>query len=325
MNRSAALFFIVLTNALPPATASSAEPQVPEGKIRSAIRRSLPYLEEKGRWWIDEKKCTSCHRVTFLVWSLIEADRRGFPLDRKKLDGWIDWSLKTPDKNSPDTLAQLILGVKPAATSKPRRDRLAELSDKLVSLQQPDGSWKPGGQLPRQKRPLPETAQVSTMWNVAALLSHSGETAVVRRKARAFLSSSKPGKSTEWYAARILLEHRRADKPAVAKWRKLLLEQQHADGGWGWLTAEKSDALAAGLGLYALLKTGTPRRHPAVQKAARFLIDSQQANGRWRVNGTKAGKRDKPQETSNYWGTAWATIGLLQLLPEKTRSAKRPR
>jgi hypothetical protein len=32
-------------------------------EVRAAIQRSIPYIEEKGVWWIETKKCVSCHRV----------------------------------------------------------------------------------------------------------------------------------------------------------------------------------------------------------------------------------------------------------------------
>ena len=40
-----------------------------------------------------ERKCNSCHNVTFLVWTHNEAAARGFDVDRTKLAEWTKWSL----------------------------------------------------------------------------------------------------------------------------------------------------------------------------------------------------------------------------------------
>ena len=42
---------------------------------------------------MQERKCNSCHNVTFLVWSHNEAAARGFDVDRTKLAEWTKWSL----------------------------------------------------------------------------------------------------------------------------------------------------------------------------------------------------------------------------------------
>ena len=208
----------------------------------------------------------------------------------------------------------MILAFRPAAKSDKRRKRLAEFAGQIASTQRDNGSWKPGGQLPSQKRTKGETTQVSAIWNTAALVTENAKPSA-RDKALKFLAKAQPGKSSEWLVASLLLEHRRGEKQAVALRRKQLLATQRPDGGWGWLTAEKSDALATGMSLYALVNTGTPGSDPAIRKAIAFLLKTQQANGTYRVHGTKANKRNKPQETANYWGTAWATIGLLETLP----------
>ena len=32
-------------------------------EIRAAVQKSLPYIAERGQWWMDTKKCVSCHRI----------------------------------------------------------------------------------------------------------------------------------------------------------------------------------------------------------------------------------------------------------------------
>ena len=52
-----------------------------------------------------------------------------------------------------------------------------------------------------------------------------------------------------------------------------------------------------------------------IKRAQRFLIDTQRDDGSWAVQGTKANKKDRIEETAVYWGTTWAVIGLVESLP----------
>ena len=66
---------------------SDAAPDPTSQNVRSAIERSLPYIEKVGTAWMQERKCNSCHNVTFLVWTYNEAAARGFenPLDARSV------------------------------------------------------------------------------------------------------------------------------------------------------------------------------------------------------------------------------------------------
>src|SRR5215212_9925032 len=61
--------------------------------VRAAVERSLPYIEKVGTAWMQQRKCSSCHNVTFLIWSHNEAAAREFNVDRTKLAEWTKWSL----------------------------------------------------------------------------------------------------------------------------------------------------------------------------------------------------------------------------------------
>jgi len=54
-------------------------------------------------------------------------------------------------------------------------------------------------------------------------------------------------------------------------------------------------------------------------------IDSQQPQGHWLVLADRIrdrARRASVDEIFSYWGTAWATIGLLQIRPENNASEK---
>ncbi len=289
--------------------------------IKIAIQRSLPYLKEQGKWWLTKKKCSSCHRLTFLPQVLREAKNRGISDESKSLKFWSEQILKsTNTKNNRLGLSQLILGRdKTIKASEKRYDQFASI---IIKGQKKDGSWKAEGQLPKQKRPVNESVEVATMWNYLALGTVSTQTEeieIVRSKARKFIHSKKNGISTEWHSTRLLIELQsdNRDSKSVASRLEQLLEHQNSDGGWGWITGEKSDALATGLVLYVLSQHGLKREKTDIDKAINWLLKTQTKEGNWLVPGTKEKKKNKPQETANYWGTIWATLGLMQYLPSK--------
>ena len=311
---------------LAPVCAGMADEVAPRDAIEIA-KRSVPFLNEKGIDWIEGRSCTSCHQVPAMLWSLNSAVRAGLEVDRKDLAERAEWAVdwrhwmqtgakegvdKVSSVNT-DTMAALLLARDAEAEKSGEWRR--EFRTHLLKNQQGDGSWKAGGQLPLGKRPARETTEVSTMWTLLALNSYGAEAALPEVKARAdaFLAAAEPGKSTEWHAAKLLLQ---AGDEAL---RSELLKQQHADGGWGWLAAGPSDAFGTGLALYALARSGVPPEHEAVKRAIEYLKTTQEPNGSWAVPSTRAKDKDKVIATSRYWGTAWAVVGLLESQRPTTR------
>ncbi len=296
-------------------------------QVQEAVQRSIPYIQEKGAWWIEKKKCVSCHRVNTMVWSLSAARRNGYEVS-DRLDEWLKWaadaSLSTNEKGkvvglgNKEGVAQIVFGLDRDAEQDAIRQELVAL---LLDGQQPDGSWQPGGQLPAQKRPKPETASVSTMWLTLALVNAgpSDESAPAIERAMKSIKESPPGKSTEWYVVQLLLASRRNERGLRDQFVNRLRSQQQADGGWGWLVGEKSDALGTGMAVYALARAGVKRKDPAIKHAQQFLVSTQRDDGSWTVHGTKANRKDRAQETSVYWGTTWAALGLMASLPDQPK------
>jgi squalene-hopene/tetraprenyl-beta-curcumene cyclase len=283
------------------------------------IEQATPFIEKEGIAWIEERKCASCHQVPFMLWSLGAAVRAGVDADGQKLAKWRDWtfdfcvkstSTKTKEKDGGglDTMGQMLFVFHYASPSEKQRGDLRELAGLILKSQQTDGSWQPGGQLPGQRRPKIETTAVTTGWALLSLATQDGLPGFepVRERALAWLKNVKSDVSNEWLVVRLLL----ADRFGSAEEKKsalgILLKAQNSDGGWGWVNGQKSDALATGQSLYALAAVDVTDS-VAIQRAHKFLADSQAADGSWPVPSTKNG-RIAP--TSTYWGTCWAVIGL---------------
>ena len=155
-----------------------------EKEVRQAVEKSLPYIEEKGLYWIEKKKCVSCHRVSFMTWSLSSAARRGFDVDLEKVNEWIDWSIhkgipnpdgeKTVATKNADGLSQQLIARAEYPADETRDEVWSNYVDLILNMQRDDGLWKPAGQLPGQKRKLAETTDVSAVWHTVALTRGTG-------------------------------------------------------------------------------------------------------------------------------------------------------
>ena len=298
-------------------------------QARQSAERAIPYIEKEGTAWIKDRKCLTCHYVAFMVWSFHDAELRAFPIDKTRLAEWTDWSLNHAIGQGVEGPAQVLLARDRTDKSEKTAKLVESLRDAIIKDQDKAGFWKPGGQLPSQKRPLTETTQVTTMWSVLALdtLDSPNETVIeARDKALEWLkktppNANDPATSSEWYAARLLIEKKFGDPKQVEALRDKVLGAQHPDGGWGWLWADKSDAFGTGLSLYALSQVGVPSSDPAIQQAWRFLIETQTDNGSWIVHGTKTATKDKPHPFSSFWGTTWALLGLSHSLPDPATTA----
>jgi len=304
--------FFVICLMLVPSAAMAQQKAVDE-----TIQRAIPFIESQGQKWIEEKKCVSCHQVPFGIWSLRLAQQSGFSLDAEQLEKQVQWAISFSDKNKNtksmerdggglDTIYQLLLSGN-VDSNKPVARSLTNL---LVSMQEDDGSFKPAGQLPLQRRPVRETTYVSTMWAALALDDFDAERFKESiDKAILFGTSDYEGKSTEWLAVRSLIAQRWQKKQS-ATFIKKLLAAQNEDGGWGWIRGAASDAFGTGVALYALAQSS--EEHAAViERGQAYLVSSQNKKGHWAVPSTKKNRQGKQAPTADYWGSCWAVLGLL--------------
>jgi hypothetical protein len=217
--------------------------------------------------------------------------------------------------------AELILAGTPSLTGAPAEAANA-LAERLVITQEKDGSWKVGVQFHGQKRPVQESNEVNTQWNLLALTSleaPSDQAARSRGRARAWLAGRKPGVSTESLVTHLLVAHQLKETERAGGLLKELLGQQHPDGGWGWQRrSDESDAFATGQVLYALGTLAKDGSDPSIQRAWTYLVKTQRADGTWLVPSAAVSNNAKASKDRiySYWGTGWAVIGLLRTLPE---------
>ena len=312
------------------APAKAAAPVKPptEAEFRTVITRSLGFLAKEGDQWMTDKSCNSCHHMPELLWSHREAKARGFPFDQKKFDEWLAWSVERATDKKPglEEAALMILAM-------PERPA-PELTKLLAADQKPDGTWSPAGQFATmQKRGEPDAKATSTRLSLIALgipQSANPQADAARAKAGAMLQKKDASTSMESLVFRTLYARRFGSPAEADALRKDILKQQRGDGGWSSFIGENmSDPLATGQVLYALQPSSSdPPTADAIARAQQWLVHTQRPDGSWPIDITHISKMDRsaPAKAKSfkdatgiytYWGSGWATIGLLQGVPAK--------
>ena len=314
--------FLCLTASL------SAEPVKPAvllsvKEARPAIERGLAYLEKDGLAWMKERKCVACHHGPFLLWSHNEARLRGFNLDQKKLIAWTTQALgltlskekeALEKKNGAVEATNLLLGQVSLPADQKTAVELKRLSGLVLNARQKDGFWKYEGQ--GQKRPDAEANETTTLWAILALtFMEKSDPAYpqARDGALAWVKKQPLCAGNESLALRLVIEMKFGDAVRAKELTKTLIARQNADGSWNWSKDYPGDPYATGQSLYALGRAGLTADDPAVQRAWKFLLEKQRPDGSWFNPTKKPNAKDNP--IAVYWGSAWATIGLLNTLP----------
>jgi len=143
-----------------------------------------------------------------------------------------------------------------------------------------------------------------------------GDAAANQRGALQSQKESEPGVTIQSLALRAIVAHDfdGADAVRAKTLAAELLARQNPDGGWSWTTERKtSEAFSTGQALWALGRDGAD---PAVQRAWKFLLATQSPDGSWPVPQEAINTRARKLNVYTFWGTAWATIGMLQTLSQ---------
>jgi hypothetical protein len=296
-----------------------------EEHLRTAVIKSLAFLDKEADTWMDEKTCNGCHHMPQLLWSHREARRRGFAIDQKMWEEFVEWTYSRSKSTAPGL--EMLALLKLAMPDKPA----PELTSLIVKGQQPDGSWKPAGQLAdMQRRGAHDAMGSSARLFLLALGTQAADLAATdeaRAKAEALFSKDEPAKTVETLVFRTLYAQRFGPSEEAVKARAEILKLQHADGGWSFMVGEEiSDSLATGQVLYLLQQSTEPSSSDAVARGQAWLLSHQREDGGWDIDITKISKIDRSKLEKKkslkdatgiytFWGSAWATIGLVQAFP----------
>jgi len=299
-----------------------------ETEMRAVITRGLGFLVKEGDEWMAIKNCNSCHHLPELLWSHRAAKERGFAVDPKKFDEWLTWALERikEKKPQPEEAALMIL----AMPDRPAPD----LVKRLAAEQKTDGHWEPAGQFSSmQKRGASDARFNTTRLSLIALATPqpaAPELEVGRANASRMLQKENEPTSMESLVYQTVYARRFGKQEDTDVLLQQILKQQRGDGGWSSIIGENmSDPLATGQVLYALQPSSSNQpTDAAIARAQAWLVKTQLADGSWPIDITHISKVDRsaPAKAKSfgdatgiytYWGSSWATIGLLQGVPVK--------
>ena len=322
------------------ASVPSATPQ----QVQQAVERAIGYMQTQSATWLKTRKCAACHHVPMVLWSLSEAERQGYAIDKKFIKDTAEATLGSPEKmiaaglfddpaKPPDT-RPLAKGVKVgtafmavAAWSLPslsegQRKSLRQINDEIVEKQRDDGSWE----FFLSRPPINESETTDAVWLIMALqgetgsdVSESQRAALV--KATSWLAGTKLPNTLQDKVFKVLLAAR-SGQPHDTMQITIdeLLALQRADGGWSQLADMPSDAYATGQTLYVLALAGYTGERPEIKRAIDLLVASQKPDGSWPMT-SRSTPDGKPGSSKlltpiNCAAAAWVTLGLARLAPK---------
>jgi hypothetical protein len=316
-------------------------------QVQRTVGRAIEYTRKESADWLNTRKCAACHHVPIVLWSLSEAERQGYAIDKEFVKNTAESLLGSIEKLRsskifpdpavpPDPRPQgrgLNMGLPflaVAARSLPalsdgQKQSLKLIAEEIVKKQQPDGSWEWFATLRRP--PINESQATDAAWIVMALEGemgpHSPESQrAALAKATAWLAGTKLPNTLQDKVFKVLLAAR-AGKPRDEMQTTIdeLLALQRADGGWSQIDEWKSDAYATGQTLYVLALEGHTADQPEIKRGIDFLVATQKPDGSWPMN-SRSTPDGRPGSSKlltpiNCAAASWATLGLARLVPKK--------
>jgi hypothetical protein len=316
-----------------------------EDNVKPAIDKGLRRIEQGAANYVKNRQCFSCHHQAVTIAVFASAKRRGFEVDPAKVRQQVDFTLDTfrqkrervadglgvPGGNTMTAYALFAL----EAGGHPADEVTAALVKYLLKRQKPDGSWP----ALTQRQPSEGSSFTNASFALRALRTYGPakdakdadelrqRTDEAFTKGRDWLLKAKPV-HTEDKAFRLRgLVNAGADEKEITAARDLLLKEQREDGSWSQLPDLAGDAYATGIVLAALRCAGMAPTDAAYQRAVKYLLANQKEDGSWIVqtrsrpvqtffdNGDPGGK----SQFISFLSTCWATLALLETVPEARR------
>ena len=319
----------------PPADASAPSP----AQVRKAVARALPLLSKGAAGYADERQCFSCHNQALPLMALTAAGARGFPVTQKELQRQVRFTADSLARNradyrkgrgqggQADTAGYALLALDVAGW---KADSTTSAVAEYLLLRDSDrGHWRA-----TSRRPPSEASAFTTTYLALRGLRRFGtaeqQKRITARTARVlrWLRSTRAADNEDRVFRLRALKLAGASDADLRSATRELLRAQHGDGGWGQTDKLASDAYATGSTLVALHETaGLATGHAAYRRGLKFLIDTQLADGSWKVR-SRSRPFQKYFETGFPHGkdqfisiaaSGWATTALALACADSTR------
>jgi len=312
-----------------------------------AVERGLAFLEKEAAKWRKERGCATCHHGTMTVWALSEAKSQGYSVGAETLADTVQWTkdrfvprFRKPRDPRPGwnlvSVPAIYLGVISQSSPILSRDEVNQVAVHLARHQEADGAWlmpPPGNGAP----PTWESRETLALWACLAWEPYvppdpkeAAQARASREKAYAWLSGTQPTDTTQATGLRLLLDVRTGKSAKqIQEGIDRLLRRQNSDGGWSQVKDSPGDAYATGQALWVLSSAGLNHDRPEIGRAVSFLVANQREDGSWPMT-----SRNHPGVVTTrnpirnpvpitYFGSAWATLGLVRFVPPAPDTAAR--
>jgi ankyrin repeat protein len=269
------------------AEAPAASPQ--QRPVALAVTQALQVLEKQSHNFVRISGCISCHNQMLPSASVALARQRGIPAPPNIASLSREFREVSAERAMDLTLnAVNSLGYEMFDLGMNRAEP-DEYTDSIVryilSMQTAGGYWKTAGNRP----PITSDDFQTTGFAIYSLKQYARgpllpEANKSIARAAQWLESATPGTTQERAFHLLGLNWAHASKQAQQRATSQLTANQRADGGWSQLPSMASDAYATGEALYALESAGQLAASDlAYQKAIRYLLRTQAADGSWHV------------------------------------------
>ena len=326
-SKSFALHLLTLSLfVLTTATAVGISPQ--QSSASRAVQKAIPLIQLAGQKWLDRSTCTSCHHQSISFVALQVAKDNGFKINSGALESQYAESSKrryqytqkmyelTGAINPVSGHGYQLLGM--SALRAPANDFTDAAGYYLSAKQSSIGHWPSSSHRP----PIEDSAFTLAATSVRALQVYPFEVqgqATIERAKQWMIAT--PARSAEDRAMKLLgLCWSKAPTDEIRKARRAIFDMQRSDGGWSQVNGRPSDSYATGQALVALRVAGNfPARSTSFQRAVKFLVSTQKADGSWRVPTRRVveglpyfetGFPHKLDQFISMSGTCWATTAL---------------
>jgi ankyrin repeat protein len=309
---------------------------------RTAVQKTLPLIEKSSWEFFAQSGCVSCHAQSMTDLVVGRARPKGLQVDEKAAAERMKMLaavypteplLERMDAaGAMEQLAYPLMGL--AANNHPG-DRLTDaMVANIAAQQRSDGSWHVGAAArpPAEEGDIFRTAVCLRALQFYGPPGRGPEMAERVARARQFLQRAKPVTAEDRNMQLMGLYWAGAGASVLKPLAKAILAGQQPDGGWMQHPGLPADSYATGESLYALAMTEQTRTSSAAWKrGARFLLNTQRADGSWFVASHSARIQayfdggfpyGHDQWISN-WGTSWAALALTEAIDMPvTRAAK---
>lgn len=303
----------------------------------TAVRKSLALLEKSSTEAAVQGGCASCHHHNITDIAGMIARDKGIALDEKaaadrrqltraRMFAPANFFERLEAGGFPDVELYALTAL---ASSGEEPDRTIDaVLASILAQQRANGSWSLG--LGGVSRPPIEDGDIfRTALAMSVIKSYGppGRSAEIARRmslAARWLEKASPVTTEDRNMQLIGLQCAGADENTLRRLSKAILSAQRADGGWPQTQFLSSDAYATGQTMVALVKTGILKVDaPAYQRALKFLISTQHADGSWYVR-SRSPKFQPFFESGFPYGhdqwisamaTGWAASAVAMALP----------